>query len=503
MTFHENVKSLIQYGETTGLLCQEDHIYAVNRLLELFDEDEYLEPAGEMPEIPLARILKELLDYAAEKGLLTENTILYRDLFDPRIMDCLMPRPSQVIKTFQAHYRQAPEKATDYYYQFSQDSNYIRRYRIAKDIRWTVDSRYGRMDISINLAKPEKDPKAIAAALTSRQSGYPQCQLCLESEGYAGRPDYPARQNHRLIPLTVNGSRWALQYSPYVYYNEHCIVLNRQHLPMKINRDTFVNLFDFIKQFPHYFLGSNTDIPIVGGSILTHDHYQGGNYTFAMARAPIETPVTIAGYEDVEAGIIKWPLSVLRIRSTDDVRLIDLADYVRKVWYDYQDEAAGIIAQTGGIRHNAITPIARKSGQVFELDLALRNNRTDEEHPFGIFHPHADKHHIKKENIGLIEVMGLAILPARLKTELDLLAEYILTGKDIRSCEAIKKHADWAAAFLPRYQNISQDTVMDILKQEVGHVFVAVLEDAGVFKRSQDGRAAWGRWLSALSAHTG
>lgn len=502
MTFYENLKSLIQYGEKTGLLLKEDHIYAVNRLLDLFGEDEYIEPDSETPEKPLESILKELLDYASQKGLITENSILYRDLFDTRIMDCLTPRPSQVIETFQNHYRQSPEKATDYYYKISQDSNYIRRYRIEKDIRWCVDSRYGRIDISINLAKPEKDPKAIAAALNSRQRGYPKCQLCMESEGYAGRADYPARQNHRLIPLTINSSRWAFQYSPYVYYNEHCIVLNGQHVPMKIDRDTFVKLFDFIKLFPHYFLGSNTDIPIVGGSILTHDHYQGGNYTFAMARAPIETNVTIAGFEDVEAGILKWPLSVLRIRSKDELRLIDLADFIRRIWYDYQDDEAEIIARTDDTRHNAITPIARKSGEVFELDLALRNNRTDESHPLGIFHPHADKHHIKKENIGLIEVMGLAILPARLKTELDLLAEYILAGKDICSCETIKKHADWAAAFMPKYKNINENTIMDILQQEVGHVFVAVLEDSGVFKRTEDGRAAFGRFISVLSAHT-
>lgn len=499
MTFYENLKSLIKYGEKTELLFKEDHIYAVNRLLELFGEDEYIEPEGGAAEASLEKILDELLDYAAEKGLLKENSVLYRDLFDTRIMDCLMPRPSQVIETFREHYREAPEKATAYYYRFSQDSNYIRRYRIAKDIRWCVDSAYGQMDISINLAKPEKDPKVIAAALTSRQSGYPKCQLCMESEGYAGRADYPARQNHRLIPITINGSRWAFQYSPYVYFNEHCIVLNGQHVPMKIERDTFVKLFDFIKLFPHYFLGSNTDIPIVGGSILTHDHYQGGNYSFAMARAPIENGVTVAGYEDVEAGIIKWPLSVLRLRSKDETRLIDLAEHILKVWHDYQDEAAGIIARTADAGHNAITPIARKTGEIFELDLALRNNRTDEAHPLGIFHPHSDKHHIKKENIGLIEVMGLAVLPARLKTELDLLAEYILAGKDIRSCEPISKHADWAETWRPRYRNITEDTVADILKQEVGHVFVAVLEDAGVFKRTESGRAAFGRFIGALS----
>ncbi|MGL5435311.1 MAG: UDP-glucose--hexose-1-phosphate uridylyltransferase [Lachnospiraceae bacterium] len=499
MTFYENIKHLIQYGRETGLLPEEDRIYAVNQLMELFQEDDYIEPELAAAELCLESILQELLDYAAQKGLLKENNIIYRDLFDTRIMNCLVPRPSETVRMFREAYQESPKAATDFYYKFSQDSDYIRRYRIARDIRWKVGSQYGNIDISINLAKPEKDPKAIASAFTSKQSGYPQCQLCMENEGYAGRVDYPARQNHRIIPITINGSRWGFQYSPYVYYNEHCIVLNGQHIPMKIERDTFVKLFDFIRLFPHYFLGSNTDLPIVGGSILSHNHYQGGNYSFAMAKAPIETYVTIAGYEDVEAGIVKWPLSVLRIRCRDEKRLIDLADHVLDVWHGYQDEMVQIFADTDGVPHNAITPIARKKDDWFELDLALRNNRTDSEHPLGIFHPHADKHHIKKENIGLIEVMGLAILPARLKMELDLLAEYILAGKDIRSCVKIEKHADWAEAFLPHYPELNRDNILEILQQEVGHVFVKVLEDAGVYKCTEEGRTAFLRFIRALS----
>lgn len=499
MTFYENVRDLIRYGHETGLLAAEEHIYAINQLLDLFQEDEYIEPETAAGEIYLESILKELLGYAAEKGLLKDNTVGYRDLFDTRIMNCLLPRPSEVIRRFRQEYQNSPQAATEYYYKFSQDSDYIRRYRIAKDIRWQVSSDYGDIDISINLAKPEKDPKAIAAALTGKQSGYPRCQLCMENEGYVGRIDYPARQNHRIIPIEMNGAGWGLQYSPYVYYNEHCIVLNSQHIPMKIERETFVKLFGFIRLFPHYFLGSNTDIPIVGGSILTHDHYQGGNYTFAMAKAPIENYVTIAGYEDVTAGIVKWPMSVLRLRSKEENRLIDLADHILDVWHHYQDDAAEIYAATDGTIHNAITPIARKKDDWFELDLALRNNRTNEEHPLGIFHPHADKHHIKKENIGLIEVMGLAILPARLKTELDLLSEYILADKDIRSCAEIEKHADWVESFLPQYPQRNEENIMEILKNEVGRVFVAVLEDAGVFKCTKAGREAFLRFINTLS----
>ncbi len=399
---------------------------------------------------------------------------------------------------FAKRYEKSPEAATEYFYKLSQDSDYIRRYRVEKDKKWKVDTPYGEIDITINLSKPEKDPKAIAAARNAKASSYPKCLLCMENEGYAGRVNHPARENHRIIPITINDSKWGFQYSPYVYYNEHCIVFNGQHIPMKIDKAAFIKLFDFVKLFPHYFLGSNADLPIVGGSILSHDHFQGGHYTFAMAKAPIEKPVAIAGYEDVEAGIVKWPLSVLRIRHQDEKRLIELADHVLKAWRGYTDEDAFIFAETDGEPHNTITPIARKTGDVFELDLTLRNNITTKEHPLGVYHPHAQYHNIKKENIGLIEVMGLAVLPARLKEEMEILAEYLTEGKDIRSNEKIEKHAEWAEGFLARYEEITADNVTEILHKEIGRTFVGVLEDAGVYKCTKEGRAAFMKFIETL-----
>ena len=455
--------------------------YTINLLLDLFRQDDYEEPAEEYENVDLEETLGELLDEAVKRGLI-EDSIGYRDLFDTKIMNCLMPRPAQVQEKFWKEYEKSPETATDFFYKLSQDSDYIRRYRIKKDRKWTVDSPYGTIDITINLSKPEKDPKAIAAAKNAKQSSYPKCLLCMENEGYAGRLNHPARENHRIIPITINDSGWGFQYSPYVYYNEHCIVFNGQHVPMKIERNAFVKLFDFVKLFPHYFLGSNADLPIVGGSILSHDHFQGGHYTFAMAKAPMEESVTIPGYEDVEAGIVHWPLSVLRIRHRDEKCLIDLASHVLENWRGYTDADAFVFAETDGEPHNTITPIARKVGDTFELDLTLRNNITTEEHPLGVYHPHAEYHHIKKENIGLIEVMGLAVLPARLKDELELLASYILEGRDPAENEMLQKHADWVKDFLPKYKDINQDNVMDILQEEVGQVFVKVLEDAGVYK---------------------
>ena len=413
-------------------------------------------------------------------------------------MNCLTPRPSQVQQTFWEKYQSSPEAATDYFYKLSQDSDYIRRYRVCKDQKWKADSEYGQMDITINLSKPEKDPKAIAAARNAKASSYPKCLLCMENEGYAGRLNHPARENHRIIPITIAGSRWGFQYSPYVYYNEHCIVLNGEHVPMKIERATFAKLFDFVRQFPHYFVGSNADLPIVGGSILSHDHFQGGNYTFAMAEAPVELPVTIPGYEDVEAGIVKWPLSVLRIRHRDSDRLIDLADHILQAWRGYTDEDAFIFAETDGEPHNTITPIARKKGELYELDLTLRNNITTEEHPLGVYHPHAALHHIKKENIGLIEVMGLAVLPSRLKDEMSLLRIFLLAGKDPASDETLVKHADWVREFLPKYERITEDNVDHILQQEIGAVFVKVLEDAGVYKCTKEGRDAFLKFVKTL-----
>lgn len=494
---NKNIRDLVEYGLRTGLVPACERNYTINLLLDLFREDEYTEPAEASVCEDLEQILKGLLDEAVQRGII-EDSIGCRDLFDTKIMNCLMPRPAQVQETFWKKYEESPEAATDYFYQLSQNSDYIRRYRIKKDRKWTVDSPYGTIDITINLSKPEKDPKAIAAAKNAKQSSYPKCLLCMENEGYAGRMNHPARENHRIIPITVNDCPWGFQYSPYVYYNEHCIVFNGQHVPMKIERNTFVKLFDFVKLFPHYFLGSNADLPIVGGSILSHDHFQGGHYTFAMEKAPMEELVTIPGYEDVEAGIVKWPLSVLRIRSKDEKRLIDLASHVLEVWRGYTDEEAFVFAETEGEPHNTITPIARKKGEFFELDLTLRNNITTEEHPLGVYHPHAQYHHIKKENIGLIEVMGLAVLPARLKTELEGLAECILEGKDPAKDAALEKHAEWVKAFLPKYENITRENVMEILQEEVGQVFVHVLEDAGVYKCTEEGRKAFKRFLAAL-----
>lgn len=492
----EQIAALVQYGIDTGLTPECEKIYTTNLLLDLFHEDDYEEP-DRIPEQSLEQILKELLDEACRRELIPDS-IAYRDLFDTRIMNCLVPRPDQVRRTFWEKYQTSPADATNYFYQLSQDSDYIRRYRVCKDQKWKVHSEYGDIDITINLSKPEKDPKAIAAARNAKAGSYPKCLLCMENEGYAGRVNHPARENHRIIPVTIHDSHWGFQYSPYVYYNEHCIVFNGEHTPMKIDRAAFTKLFDFVKQFPHYFLGSNADLPIVGGSILSHDHFQGGNYTFAMAKAPIERPVTIPSYEDVEAGIVKWPLSVLRIRHKDEKRLIDLADHVLGVWRGYTDENAFIFAYTDGEPHNTITPIARKVEVFYELDLTLRNNITTEEHPLGVYHPHAKLHHIKKENIGLIEVMGLAVLPSRLKDEMALLKEYILAGKDVASDGTLQKHADWVADFLPRYDSVTEANIEEILEQEIGKVFVKVLEDAGVYKCTEEGREAFLRFIEKL-----
>ena len=495
---YDAIKGLVEYGRNTGLLKEEDEIYARNQILEVLKLDEYEEPEGPVENSDLEKILKELLDYACEAGVLESDSVVYRDLFDTKLMNCLMPRPSEVTAEFWKRYEESPQAATDYFYKLSQDSDYIRRYRVCKDLKWKTATRYGDLDITVNLSKPEKDPKAIAAAKLAKQSGYPKCLLCMENVGYAGRVNHPARNNHRIITLTINGNRWGFQYSPYVYYNEHCIVFNGQHVPMKIDKAAFIKLFDFVKLFPHYFLGSNADLPIVGGSILSHDHFQGGHYTFAMAKAPIEKHFQMEGFEDVEAGIVFWPMSVLRLRGKDSDRLIDLADIVLKAWREYTDEAAFVYAETDGEPHNTITPIARKNGDMFELDLVLRNNITTEEFPLGVYHPHQELHHIKKENIGLIEVMGLAVLPSRLKKELADLGQAILEGRDIRADEELAKHADWVDEFLPKYASITAENVDQILQEEVGLVFARVLEDAGVYKCTEEGRAAFGRFLASV-----
>lgn len=511
----KDIGRLVAYGVQTGLVPEEDIIYTTNRLLELFgleeagaalEESVGAERGGCLEESVgaeaggcLEELLGRMCDYAFEKGLIAENTVTYRDLFDTRLMGLLMPRPSEVIRTFRELYEtESPEAATDYYYKLSRDSDYIRRYRVCRDVKWVTPTEYGNLDITINLSKPEKDPKAIAAAKNAKPSGYPKCLLCRENEGYAGRINHPARQNHRIIPVTINDSSWGFQYSPYVYYNEHCIVFNSQHTPMRIERATFCKLFDFVKQFPHYFVGSNADLPIVGGSILSHDHFQGGHYEFAMAKAPMERTFVAKGFEDVELGIVRWPMSVIRLRGRETERLIALADRILEKWRSYTDEEAFIYACTDGEPHNTITPIARKRGGSFELDLVLRNNITTEEHPLGVYHPHAKLHHIKKENIGLIEVMGLAVLPARLKKEMAELREAILAGRNLREDEELAKHADWVEEFAPKYETLGRENLDEILQREIGLVFLEVLQDAGVYKRTPDGQRAFDRFMKEI-----
>ena len=489
------IAALADYGVRKGLLEAEDRVWAVNSLLQVLELQEYQEPEAAL-ELPLEEILGVLVDFSVKRGIVEDN-ITSRDLFDTALMGVLTPRPSWVTEQFQRRAAQDRRAATDWYYQFSQDTDYIRRYRIAKDVKWLASTMYGELDITINLSKPEKDPRAIAAAKAAPQSGYPKCLLCRENEGYAGRMNHPARQNHRVIPVTIDGGDWFLQYSPYVYYNEHCIVFNSRHVPMKIDRSAFRKLLDFVIQFPHYFVGSNADLPIVGGSILAHDHFQGGRYTFAMERAPVEREVSFLGFEDVEAGIVRWPMSVLRLRSTDDGRLVELADKILGAWRGYTDEAAFVFAETDGEPHNTITPIARMRGGKYELDLVLRNNITTSEHPMGVYHPHAELHHIKKENIGLIEVMGLAVLPARLKGELARLGQVLAAGGDPASEPDLEKHAPWAEELRARHTFTPENTE-EILRQEVGVVFSKVLEHAGVFKCTEQGREAFLRFTASV-----
>ena len=494
---YENIKKLVQYGVETGLTPACEKNYTINLLLDVFKEDEYVEPEEEYRDINLEEVLNALLDEAVKRNLI-EDSVVYRDLFDTRLMNCLMPRPAQVQNEFWSRYEKDPQEATDYFYKLSQDSDYIRRYRVKKDQKWKVDSPYGEIDITINLSKPEKDPKAIAAAKLAKQSGYPKCLLCVENVGYAGTISHPARQNLRVMPVTVNGQPWGFQYSPYVYYNEHAIVMNNEHTPMVIDCSAFDKLFSFVEQFPHYFLGSNADLPIVGGSILSHDHFQGGRYTFAMTKAPIEKEIAFAGYDDVRAGIVKWPLSTIRLRCADRERLIDLADKILLAWRGYTDENAFVLAETNGEPHNTITPIARRRGEDYELDLVLRNNITTEEYPLGVYHPHAELHHIKKENIGLIEVMGLAVLPARLKKEMDTLKATILSGGDLRADESIAKHAGWAGEFLGR-RSVTAENIDEVVNEEIGRVFAEVLVHAGVYKCDAAGREAFDRFIAYVN----
>jgi len=489
------IASLVQYGLQTGLIEECDKTYITNVILETLGLCEYSDSAP--AEMPLEEILKALLDYAVEKGICADD-ITSRDLFDTKLMGALTPMPREVRRTFAALYAESPEKATDWYYKLSQDTDYIRRYRIVKDLRWKTATKYGLLDITVNLSKPEKDPKAIAAAKLAPQSGYPKCMLCAENEGYAGRMNHPARQNHRIVPVTIANSDWFLQYSPYVYYNEHCIVFNSVHTPMVIDKSAFEKLLDFVTVFPHYFVGSNADLPIVGGSILSHEHFQGGHYTFPMEVAAVEYPLSFAGFEEIKAGIVNWPMSVIRLTGEDKNRVAELADKILRCWRGYTDADAFIYAETDGVPHNTITPIARRRGNDYELDLVLRNNITTEEHPLGVYHPHAELHHIKKENIGLIEVMGLAVLPARLKGELSALEDAILNGADIAADETLSKHAAWVEELKTRH-TFTRENITEILREEVGHVFAKVLEHAGVYQRNEAGKVAMLRFVAEVN----
>lgn len=489
------ISELVSYGMTNELIAEDDKVYVINRLLELFDKKDFVWSDEKVRSIHM--ILEDMMKYAIEKGIMEDDTITSKDLFDTKIMGLITPMPSQVREKFKGLYTESPKLATDYYYKLSQDTNYIRRDRIEKDEKWTTDTEYGQIDITINLSKPEKDPRDIAKAATAKKNDYPKCLLCEENEGYAGHISHPARQNHRIIPVKLAGCDYYLQYSPYVYYNEHCIVFNKEHTPMKIDKAVFVKLLDFVKQFPHYIVGSNADLPIVGGSILSHDHFQGGSYTFAMAKAPYEYMFQIEGYEDVTSGIVKWPMSVIRLQGEHPERIVELSDYILNSWRNYTDADAFIFSETDGEPHNTVTPIARMNGNLYEMDLVLRNNITTEESPWGVYHPEEKLHHIKKENIGLIEVMGLAVLPARLKKEMQILSEAILEGKDIRGIEEIEKHADWVEEWRNNY-DITEDNINQILKDEIAKVFVQVLECAGVYKRTEAGQNAFKRFTLTL-----
>lgn len=494
MNINVAVKSLVNYAIKNEMIEKWDEIWAINTVCQALNMDSFEDCEAENAE--LEDILASILDYAVENGL-CEDSVVYRDLFDTKIMGLLTPKPSEVISKFHFLYCRDKKAATDYYYKLCQDSDYIRRYRIKNDLKWITKTEYGDIDITINLSKPEKDPKTIAAALKMKTTSYPKCALCKENEGYMGRVNHPARQNHRIIPMTLGGDNFYLQYSPYVYYNEHCIVFNAEHTPMKIDKPAFIKLLDFVEKFPHYFVGSNADLPIVGGSILTHEHFQGGNYEFAMAKAPIETKVTFSGFEDVQAGIVKWPMSVIRIIGTDKARLVELADKVLTTWRGYTDKDSFIYAETEGTPHNTITPIARMRNGKFELDLVLRNNITTEDCPLGYYHPHPEYHHIKKENIGLIEVMGLAVLPSRLKNEMAVLGKAMVNGEDISANETIAAHKEWAEMIMQKY-DINEDNIDDILKKEIGIVFTSILGQCGVYSRDEEGKAGFLRFIESV-----
>ena len=497
MNIENLILSLITYAENKNLITSDERVFALNRILECLCIDEW---SGEAvaSDMVIDDILGGICDYAAEKGIIT-GTNESRDLFDTKVMGVLTAFPREIIGKFNSDYNESPKKATDEYFEWNKNINYVRAGRIAKDLKWGYDSEYGTLDITINCSKPEKDPRDIAAAKTAKSASYPKCMLCIENTGYAGRIGHPARQNLIPVPMTVHNQDWFFQYSPYGYYNEHCIIFNASHVPMCIDDAVFGKLFDIIETLPHYFVGSNADLPIVGGSILSHEHFQGGNYIFAMETAPVEYEFTIPGFSEIKAGIVKWPMSVIRLRSGDRAQLENACSHILAKWRAYSDENVGVYAFSGDTPHNTITPIARKKGDQYECDLVLRNNRTSDEHPLGIFHPHAELHHIKKENIGLIEVMGLAVLPSRLKTEIELLADVLVNKgvEAVRSDETLEKHADWVEEFAPKY-SITAKNVTEILHREIGAVFAQVLADAGVFKRDEKGIEAFKKFTEAL-----
>ena len=492
------INRLLNFAVQNGLITEDDMYYSANLLLDVLKAQEFTMVKVE-EKLPTATpILENMLDYMAEKEMFV-NTVTQRDLYDTALMNCVMPRPSEVIAKFKADYAVSPEKATENYFALSTASNYIRKDRIDKNVAWKTATEYGDLDITINLSKPEKDPRDIAASKLVASTNYPKCLLCRENEGFAGHANHPARQNHRIIPMDFHGHQWFLQYSPYTYYNEHCIIFNSEHTPMKISRKSFENLADFLEVLPHYFAGSNADLPIVGGSILSHDHYQGGNYTFAMAKAPIEKEYEFAGFPDVKAGRLKWPMSAIRITSENRQQLIDLAEKILNAWRGYTDESVTIFAETDGEPHNTITPIGRRVGKAYQFDLVLRNNLTTEEHPLGLYHPHAEVHHIKKENIGLIEVMGLAVLPARLKAEMAGIKAALLDDVDsIDDDENLKSHAVWYKEIRAKHTDINKDNVDNIIQEEIGKVFMQVLTDAGVYKRNEQGMEAFDKFVASV-----
>ncbi len=493
---NKEISKLVYYALNKGLIKETDRIWATNCLLDVLRLDEFEEVDVAYDEIELENVLNALSQYAISENII-EDTTTCKDLFTTKVMGVFTPKPSEMIEVFGELYEEDPVKATDYFYAVSIDSDYIRKYRVIKDLKWSYNSAYGDLDITVNLSKPEKDPKDIAAERLAKQSGYPKCMLCKENEGYAGRLNHPARQNLRAMPVTINNEQWYFQYSPYTYYNEHSIIFKGEHEPMVVDKSSFRKLLDFVKQFPHYFVGSNADLPIVGGSILSHDHFQGGSYTFAMEKAEKELDIEFKGFEDVSAQIVKWPMSVIRIKSKNDNRLVELADHILEKWRAYSDKDSFIFAYTEDTPHNTITPISRKKGEFYEFDLVLRNNICTDEHPLGVYHPHKELHNIKKENIGLIEVMGLAVLPARLKKEMSQIADIIVNKQEIP--ESLCVHRNWVEGILAKHENITAENVDTILENEVGLAFEKVLEDAGVFKCTEEGRAAFLRFIEYVN----